>query len=242
VTGGDIKAGYPLSDTLSTFWMYKYEKKHIFDVSETLTLVPETNSTTSSVTASLNRNTTDYRLDPSRGMTNGLSVEYAGLVGTNKFIRYHADSAVFFPLPWSTVLSFRGSLGYIQEMGREIPIDEKFYLGGINSLRGYESRSVSPMDANGNRIGGDKMTTLTTEYTFPLLSEVKMKGVLFFDAGNSYGEGQELFSSFRTSYGAGIRWNSPLGPLRLEYGIPINPRKGIDDEGGRFEFSIGGFF
>jgi outer membrane protein insertion porin family len=242
VTGGDVKAGYPLSDTLSTFWIYKYEDKLIFDVSDTIEVQPETTSTTSSITASLNRNTTDYRLDPSKGMVNSLSVEYAGLGGTNKFLKYHADSALFFPAPWSTVFSLRGALDYIQDIGKDIPIDEKYYLGGINSIRGYEGRSVSPVDENGNYIGGTKSATFNVEYIFPLLQEVKMKGVIFFDAGNSYATEQEMFSSFRTSYGAGIRWNSPLGPLRLEYGIPINPRDGIDDEGGRFEFSIGGFF
>jgi outer membrane protein insertion porin family len=242
VTGGDIKAGYPLTDTLSTFWVYKYEDKYIYDMSPTLEVPPEETATTSSVTASLSRNTTDYRLDPSKGMTNNVSVEYAGLGGTSKFIRSHVDSAVFFPAFWSTVFSLRGQIGLIQENGEDIAIDEKYYLGGINTIRGYESRTVCPVDANGNYIGGVKMAVANVEYTFPLLQEVKMKGVIFFDAGNSYGTGQDMFSSFRTSYGAGIRWNSPLGPLRLEYGIPINPREGIDDKGGRFEFSIGGFF
>jgi outer membrane protein insertion porin family len=242
VTGGDIKAGYPLSDTLSTFWIYKYEDKYIFDVSPTLEVVPETTSTTSSITASLTRNTTDYRLDPSRGMLNNVSLEYAGLGGSNKYIRYQADSALFFPFPWSTVLALRGALGYIQDIGTEISIDDKYYLGGITTIRGYEPRTICPVDANGNYIGGVKMVVANIEYIFPLLKEVNMKGLVFLDAGNSYGDDQEWFSSWRTSYGAGIRWNSPMGPLRLEYGIPINPRDGIDDPGGRFEFSIGGFF
>ena len=80
------------------------------------------------------------------------------------------------------------------------------------------------------------------ELTFPILQEAGVKGVVFFDYGNAYGESEKMFSSFRMSYGAGIRWASPIGPLRLEYGFPINPRAGIDSNNGRFEFSIGSLF
>ncbi|WP_298268188.1 outer membrane protein assembly factor BamA [Geobacter sp.] len=257
-TGGDIKAGHPLGDTMSTLWMYKYEDKKIFNVSQALRVVPETTSTTSSIYASITRNTTDYRLDPTTGMVNNLSVELAGLGGTNRFARYFADTSVFFPMKWNTVLSLRGAIGYIQGIGKDIPIDEKFFAGGISTLRGYEGRSVSPsiitnienVDQNGQKtttperafIGGDKEAIFNAEYTFPLIKAAGLKGVLFFDAGNVYGENQDMMSSFRMSYGAGIRWTSPLGPLRLEYGIPLNPRDGIDKKSGRFEFSIGSFF
>jgi outer membrane protein insertion porin family len=91
-------------------------------------------------------------------------------------------------------------------------------------------------------VGGDKEAILNVEYTIPLLKDAGLKGVVFFDAGNVYGENQDIFSSFQMSYGAGIRWVSPMGPLRLEYGIPLNPRDGIDKSSGRFEFSIGSFF
>ncbi|BDV42534.1 outer membrane protein assembly factor BamA [Geotalea uraniireducens] len=258
-TGGDIKAGYPLSDTMSTLWMYKYEDKQIYDISQALRLVPETSSTTSSIYLSLTRNTTDYRLDPTTGMINNLSIEFAGLGGTNRFLRYFGDTTVFFPCKWETVLSLRGSLGYVQGLGKDVPIDERFYAGGISTLRGFEGRSVSPyiltdvQSTSQNSgavtsslerafVGGDKEAIFNAEYTIPLLKDAGLKGVLFFDAGNVYGENQSMFSSVLMSYGAGIRWISPLGPLRLEYGIPLNPRDGIDKKSGRFEFSIGSFF
>lgn len=258
-TGGDIKAGYPLSDTMSTLWMYKYEDKQIYDISQALRLVPETSSTTSSIYLSLTRNTTDYRLDPTTGMINSLSIEFAGLGGTNRFLRYYGDTTLFFPCKWETVLSLRGSFGYIQGLGKDVPIDERFYAGGISTLRGYEGRSVSPyiltdvQSTSQNSgavtsslerafVGGDKEAIFNAEYTIPLLKDAGLKGVLFFDAGNVYGENQSMFSSILMSYGAGIRWISPLGPLRLEYGIPLNPRDGIDKKSGRFEFSIGSFF
>ncbi len=262
-TGGDVKAGYQLSDTLSTFWLYKLEKKNISHESLALQetrrrnpeLMSELETTTSSITASITSNTTDYRLDPSSGMTNSLSVEYAGLSGTNRFIKYIAQSSLFFPAGYGGVGMLRGTFGHIQSTGSKLPIDEKFYLGGINTLRGYQNRTVSPFVptprydlVNGDTIaedraylGGNTEVILNAEYTIPLLKEAKVKGVLFFDAGNSVDGIGNSFDKFLTSYGFGIRWFSPMGPLRLEYGIPINPRPGID-KGGKFEFSIGTFF
>ncbi|MBJ6801687.1 outer membrane protein assembly factor BamA [Geomonas sp. Red259] len=266
-TGGDIKAGYPLSDTVSTFWLYKYEIKDIFDESPELrksindgaVLEPEKKSTTSAVIASISRNTTDYRLDPSIGMMNSLSIEFAGLGGSNRYVKYITENTLFHPLFYG-VGSVRGTLGYVQSYGgKEIPIDEKFYLGGISSLRGFSSRTVSPFktttvfdkDANGyadkpkdNRVylGGSIEAVANVEWTFPLLKDAGLKGVLFFDAGNSDNSFDKTFGTVLTSYGGGIRWYSPIGPLRLEYGVPINPREGIDNKKGKFEFSIGSIF
>ena len=265
-TGGDVKAGYPISDTLSTFWLYKYEEKEIFDESPGLLanihsgaiVAPEATSTTSSILASISSNTTDYRPDPTTGMMDTLSVEFAGLGGTNRFLRYITEHTLFYPVAWGSVASLRGTLGYIQGLGKDVPIDEKFYLGGINSLRGYSSRTVSPtrnnvilsrdLDGNitsvSNRVylGGEVEAVANLEYTFPLLKEAGLKGVVFFDAGNSDDTFKGTFSNILTSYGAGIRWFSPIGPLRLEYGIPINPREGIDKSSGKLEFSIGSIF
>ena len=80
------------------------------------------------------------------------------------------------------------------------------------------------------------------EYQFPLLKDAGLKGLLFFDVGNAYSGIQDIFTKVQASYGFGIRWFSPIGPLRLEYGIPVNPREGIDKASGRLEFSIGSFF
>ena len=101
---------------------------------------------------------------------------------------------------------------------------------------------------NGNQynervyLGGNKEVFGTTELTFPLLQDVGVKGVVFFDYGNSFVENRDLIKTMLMSYGGGIRWASPMGPLRLEYGIPVNPRRDIDSKSGRFEFSIGSLF
>ncbi|MDD3293948.1 MAG: outer membrane protein assembly factor BamA [Geobacteraceae bacterium] len=245
VTGGDIKAGYKISDRLSTFWMYKYEVKSLFDLSEAYQknpiLLGETSGTVGSLYGSISLDTTDYRLDPSKGFTGSFSAEYAGLGGNQRFTRFIGQSGYYFPMLWKTVLSVRGELGYMMRSGKEIPIDEKFYLGGINTIRGYSSRTVSPI-VNGVYVGGVKEAILNVDYIFPIVKDFGLKGVAFFDAGNSYASGEQYFSKMLMSYGLGIRWYSPMGPLRLEYGFPVNPRDGIDNRSGRFEFSIGGFF
>lgn len=262
LTGGDIKTGYPLSDFTGLFFMYKYEIKDIFkptDAYKSFNQQDQENyplgtTATSSVFGSINRNSTDYRLDPSTGMINSLSVEYAGLGGDNKYARYITDHTWFYPLYKRLIFSTKLTLGYIQEVGKPVPIDEKFYLGGIFSLRGYKSRTVSPTknqlskDINGISstdvvyLGGDKEIFGNAELSFPLISDVGVKGVLFFDYGNAQNSFGKLFEPLYTSYGGGIRWASPIGPLRLEYGIPVNPRKGLDSKSGRFEFSIGSMF
>lgn len=262
-TGGDIKGGYQFSDTLSTFLMYKFEKKNLSKESLALQqtrqkypdLVSEPDTTTSSISASITRNTTDYRLDPTTGMTNSLSVEYAGLGGTSRYLRYIGQTSQFFPAGFGGVFMLHGTLGHIQSMGRNVPIDEKFYLGGIGTLRGYGGRTVSPYvltptpdTATGvivaqerAYIGGDSEFVFNAEYTLPLLKDAGLKGVVFFDMGNSMDGIGNLFSSLLKSYGFGIRWFSPIGPLRLEYGIPLDRREGID-KNGKLEFSIGSFF
>jgi outer membrane protein insertion porin family len=206
-------------------------------------------TTTSAVFSSITHNNTDYRMDPSLGFIDSFSAEYAGLGGNNKFARFITDHTYFHPLYKKLIASSKLTLGYIAEVGQPIPIDEKFYLGGIGSLRGYESRTVSPTrlnltGINNNAsiyIGGEKEFFGNVELTFPLIAEAGLKGVLFFDYGNSFTNTSQAFPLL-TSYGAGIRWSSPIGPLRLEYGIPLTPRKGVDSSSGRLEFSIGSMF
>jgi outer membrane protein insertion porin family len=249
LTGGDIKAGYPITDFIGTFWMYKYEIKDIYNPTNLYLLYnaidpgnyPLSHTTTSSMYASITNNTTDFRFDPSTGMVNTLSTEYAGLGGNNKYVREIFDNTFYYPLWWKFVVSTKVTIGAIQQAGGPIPIDEKFYLGGIGTLRGYEARTVCPID-NGLYVGGERELFGNLELKFPLLPEFGVKGVAFFDYGNAWSGGKLLPQTMYMSYGAGIRWASPMGPLRLEYGIPVNPRSGVDNKSGRFEFAIGSMF
>ncbi|MCK9171971.1 MAG: outer membrane protein assembly factor BamA [Desulfuromonas sp.] len=263
-TGGQIKLGVPLSYENRLFFVYKYEQKEIYDVdpwSSVYIRSQEGRSTVSSLYASISRNTTDFRPDPSRGYMSEFSVEYAGLGGTERFVKTIADHRHFFPLMWDWVFSPHGQIGYLTEIGgQELPLDERFYLGGINTMRGFDTREVGPWqprgypqyDESGNLIGyapseterdyigGVKVAFFNFELIFPLLKDAGLKGVLFVDVGNAWGEGEEYFSDMRYSAGAGIRWNSPLGPLRLEWGYNLDPYDYEDKS--KFDFSIGKFF
>jgi outer membrane protein insertion porin family len=217
-------------------------------------------SSISAISASLNRNTTDYRLDPSRGYVSSAAIEFAGIGGTEKFAKYDLDHRHFFPWKWGTVFSVHGHLGYIQEVGgEEVPLDERFFLGGLNTIRGFETREVGPRvrriaeqidPATGapiavltdefDFIGGEKAAYFNFEYVFPLLKDMGLKGLVFFDTGNAWAEDESYFSDMRYSVGGGIRWFSPMGPLRLEWGYNLDPQE--DEDASQFEFSIGKFF
>jgi outer membrane protein insertion porin family len=261
-TGGDVKAGFPVMKDLRAFFIYRYEDKDIFDIDPSASDAIQDQagkSTISSISGTLTRDTTDYRLDPTRGSISAISAEFAGLGGTEDFAKYEVDHRYFIPFKWGTVFSIHGHLGYIQEIGgKEIPIDERFFLGGLNSLRGFVPREVGPRvkqktttvnpetgevtssSSDYEYLGGDKEAFFNFEYVFPLIKDMGIKMVTFFDTGNAWGSGEDFFSSMRYSVGTGIRWFSPMGPLRLEWGYNLDPKEG--EPHSDFQFAIGRFF
>jgi outer membrane protein insertion porin family len=265
LTGADIKGGYPINDFIGTFLMYKYEVKDLYNPQQAYQVFNNADpdsfplgvTTTSSIMASFTHNNTDYRLDPSTGFIDTVSAEFAGVGGNNKFARYIMDNTWFYPLAKKLTFSTKLVFGYISEVeGQLVPIDEKFYLGGIYSLIGYKARTVSPVNHLGLAnvingapsdqvvyLGGNKEVFGNAEISYPLIADVGIKGILFFDYGNSTSDSYaKMFGSLLMSFGGGISWASPLGPLRMEYGVPVNPRPGLDNPGGRFEFAIGSLF
>jgi outer membrane protein insertion porin family len=89
-------------------------------------------------------------------------------------------------------------------------------------------------------VGGEKELFFNFEYIFPILKETGIRGVVFFDAGNAYKKSESFFSDIRTSAGFGIRWQSPFGPLRLEFGINLDPED--DEDTSEFHFTMGSMF
>ncbi|MBN2429329.1 MAG: outer membrane protein assembly factor BamA [Deltaproteobacteria bacterium] len=244
-TGGDLKFGFPLDFfDLRSFLVYRFEKKEISDVDDDASFYIREQagtSTLSAVTASLTRDTLDYRLDPSKGSISTASVEYAGLGGTENFLKYRVNSRHYFPLFWGTVFSINGEIGYLQKTTDEqLPIDEKFFLGGLNSLRGFAVREVGPRDpVTCDFYGGTKEAFFNFDFIFPLIKDIGMKGVVFFDTGNAWEE-EDYFSKMRYSVGAGIRWASPMGPLRIEWGFNLDPEE--YESNSEIDFSIGRMF
>lgn len=245
-TGGSIRAGHPVSRNSKAFLTYRYEEQEILNINTLIVAeddpwIQARESTLSSVTAEWIRNSTDFYQDPSRGGITKLSLEYAGLGGTEDFVKSIAEHRHFFPLFWGTVFSIHGEMGYVVSTNSDdVSITEKFFLGGIRTLRGFENREVSPTDENGNFIGGEKMGYFNFEYLFPIVKDLGLKGVLFYDTGNAWADDEEYFSDMRSSVGAGIRWQSPMGPLRFEWGYNLSPRD--NEKQSIFEFTIGRAF
>ncbi len=197
---------------------------------------------TSSMTFSVKRDSRDKLWNTSTGSINEGLIQYAGLGGDEEFTKYRLRTAWFFPMFWNTVFMVQGRWGYIQNRG-QLSVFQKFFLGGINTVRGFDYNTISPTDPpndpNGDLVGGNKMMCYNFEYTFPLLKEQGVTGLVFIDAGNVFSEDQDwTFSGIRRSAGGGIRWYSPIGPLRLEYGFNLDPQG--NESSGKFEFSVGG--
>ncbi|MCP4683475.1 MAG: outer membrane protein assembly factor BamA [Desulfobacterales bacterium] len=255
--GTRISFGYPLTKNRLTRATVRYGLDHSDisgvpdDASEEVREM-EGQNVTSSITLGISRDSRDEPWNTHKGSLNSFSVEYAGgvLGGDVYFTKYRLRSAWYFPLFWNTVFLAAGNCGYVQKSsGGKLPIYQKFQLGGMSSVRGFDYGDISPRDeATGDRVGGEKMMYFNFEYRFPLLTEQGIVGLVFFDAGNVLTDADNTlpeddsfaFDDLRKSVGGGIRWYSPMGPLRLEYGKNLDPQEG--EKSGRWEFSVGGLF
>jgi outer membrane protein insertion porin family len=241
--GFGISFGKKFGEYWSGNIAYNFENADITNVTEKASRIIQEQKgsrVTSSITPSLARDSRDNFLDPSRGSRNSLYITYAGLGGTNKFFKSELDSAWHFPIG-STSVMLRGRFGYAAGIGKkELPLYERFYIGGIYSVRGLGFGGAGPKDpATGDPIGGKEELIFNTEYIFPLISEIRLKGVVFFDAGNSY-DSLNNFGHLRYTTGTGIRWISPVGPIRIEWGYNLDKKTG--EQPSRFEFAFGTFF
>ena len=242
-TGFGVSLGKGFLEYWRGAMAYGLESATIFDVAEDAPEIirrQEGRRTTSSLTPSIVRDSRDSRLDPSRGSRNSLYLTYAGIGGTNYFIKSGVDSAWYFPLGSPTIM-LRGRFGHATGIwGEELPLYERFYVGGIHTVRGLRPGEAGPKDEEtGDKIGGTEKLVFNAEYIFSLIREVRLKGLVFFDAGNAYESFRE-FGSLRYTTGAGVRWISPVGPIRLEWGYNLDRRPG---EGrSRLEFILGTFF
>jgi outer membrane protein insertion porin family len=245
--GGGLRSGFPLVGRTRAFLSYKYETITISDALPTASFIILESvgiSTTSSVTGTIRRDTRDNFADPTQGSDNSVSLEYAGgvLGGTNDFTKYGANSAWWVTPFWSSTFTTRGRIGYLQgREGSNVPLFERYRLGGIYSVRGFKAWTIGPVAPNGEVIGGDKELLFNLEWIFPLIRQLKIKGLVFFDAGNAWDVAQPfLDGGLRTSVGLGFRWLSPMGPLRLEWGYNLQPKPGESQSA--WEFAVGTAF
>jgi len=284
--GGSTTWGYELSGLAPT-WSFarKLEDVRLFAtytneyvrVTQAAGAAPIANyyrsGTTSSVRLSLQLDRRDNRLFPTAGYYASLSAEVAPpflapqkLFGSsvNLFTRYTADLRYYQPIAFGLVGRVRLSAGLIDawDSSHPLPISELYYLGGIQSVRGYRifsiapTRSVAASPGPGSEtvpleVGGHSQLIANFELEMPLVEKMGIRFVAFYDMGNAFEE--RKFSdpavpySLYKSWGLGLRWFSPLGPLRFEWGFPLNRRRDqrtgqYKDQSVDFQFTIGSFF
>ncbi len=244
--GGGVRFSYPIFRNTRAYLGYIYEDADIEDIDEDAAKSIkelEGRNVESSVTATIEYDTRNRLFNPSEGQKHSISIQYAGLGGDIAFTKYEGQLGFYLPLFWETVGVVHAEGGFIKKAsGGKLPDYEKFYLGGINSMRGFDWRDISLTDEDGADIGGDAFVQLNLEYVFPLVKKAGLNGVIFYDTGNVYGdEGHIDLTDLRESAGWGIRWYSPMGPIRLEYGYILDPQ-GDEEEAGKWEFSMGANF
>lgn len=242
--GGDIRASYPLTEFLTLSGVYRLENVTISNISPTASrdLKDQEGTTLNSVVElMLARDTRDNIFEPTKGSRNSLEFMFAGLGGDTQFYKMIAESAWFVPLPvFNLVWAVRGLFGMAEGWGgQEVPIFERFFLGGATTLRGQRTRSVAPKDAQGEVIGGDKELLFNTELLIPVFARFRL--ALFFDAGNAYGFGTEFDpTNLRYATGVGVRFFSPLGPMRLDLGYNLDKQPG--EKSWQVNFTVGAPF
>ncbi len=285
-TGGSLTWGYELSG-LQAYWPFArrledmrlfatYTNEYVDVTSSTLATTAReqfASGTTSSLRLSLQWDKRDNRIFPSNGFFLSGSSEFAppllaprALFGAqvNLFTRYTLDARIYRPFLFGVIARAKLTLGLIKDWDKNhpVPISELYFVGGINSVRGYPYLSIAPRanvasvhapdsTTSSVPVGGDKQVVVNLELEFPLFPNVGVRGVLFSDFGNAFAPGQysdpNVSWSLYKSVGIGFRWFSPIGPLRFEWGFPLNRRR--DPVTGRyldapldFQFTIGNFF
>lgn len=242
--GGDLRLGKKLGEFLRGDVMYKLEETNIFDVSENasdLIKKEEGKNTVSSMTFALTRDTRNHVFLPTKGMINTFSVEYAGgILGADRdFYKYYTKNSLYVGLPMDLVLRLSAQAGLVDNFGDsdEVPIFERYFLGGANTVRGFKYRDVGPKDNTGEPIGGKLMFACSAEVTFPIIQNIR--GAVFYDAGNVWEDtGDFDLGDLDCGAGVGIRLNLPIGPIRLDLGFPIEKDEYVDYDN-RLHFNIG---
>ena len=236
ITGGGLRFGKELTDKIRLDVNYKLETVDIYNVSDDASFYiteQKGKKTTSAISFSPSMDTRDDYFNPRRGGKHTLFIQNAGgvLGGDNYFVKVTGSTSWFFPLPLNTTLNLRGQAGMIAPYGgKKLPIYEKFFVGGLQTIRGFQYGRAGPLDKNNEPVGAKYMAIFNTEWIFPLSREIGLKGALFFDIGKAWGveASQDINrnSGIKMAVGPGIRWFSPFGPIHIDIGFNLSPKKG----------------
>ena len=259
----DLEPGFSILDHLNGGIGYTFFRSKVTDVENDAPLSIEPGaSTTSAVTPRLSYDTRNHFFSPTAGTRSTLSVKLAGLGGDNRFMRSDFSMAWYYPIlanfDWgeSFALMLGGRIGYADSWTeRELPLFERYFAGGINSVRGYEYRTLGPRECprddpgcddpetEGEAVGGNKQLILKTELHFPIANQWGFRGSFFFDQGQAFGPTENIsIEELKRSVGLAMQWQSPIGPVRLSWAFPVNAEPTDRKELLGFAFgTVGGF-
>jgi outer membrane protein insertion porin family len=249
-TGADIRLGREISEYVKGDIAYRFERIDISDIDPTATSElkkEEGKNNISSIEMGLGLDNRDNVFNPTRGvlLTGNFDIAGGAFGGDKDFYKFHTRASRYFPLLRDSVLELRARLGLADAYGdsNDIPIYKRFFAGGAYSIRGYEERMVGPIDPSSkDALGGNSLLVGNIEYTYPLFDFLRLAS--FYDVGNVWRKLSDVGSGgFKSGIGFGLRIKTPIGPIRLDYGIPLNKQAGEDEKkSGRIHFSMGGGF
>ena len=258
--GFDIFMRKPITNFLSVKLDYTIQEIDIYNIntniisSELQNLINQegTDNLESRVTLGLTYDTRDSAFLTRKGTRIDFTSYVAGgpLGGSVEVYGFDLDAAQYFHLPYDTILLLNGEVASVSNWGSGsiVPIFDRLYLGGASTLRGFKFRDVGPKDGTGDAIGGNTLARFTIEYTIPIIERVRF--AVFYDGG-FVNPGSWSFSpekvpttkgrfsgGFNQDIGVGVRLDLPIGPLRLDYGFPIE-EDSFSSKSGQFQFSVG---
>jgi outer membrane protein insertion porin family len=243
--GGALRLGREFSDYWRAGSFYRLQKIEITDIEETATADFKKeggDNTLSTLGLSATFDTRDNVFEPHRGIVFYNSFECTGgPLGADKdFTKIWNATTYFLPLFKNSVLMFKARSGIENPFGNsdEVPVYERFFAGGADSIRGYNERKVGPIDpSTEDPIGGEAIFIGNVEYLYPLWKYIR--AAAFVDTGNVWRRMEDFGSgNLKTGVGVGLRVKTPLGPFKLDYGYPLKVAPGEESKQGQFHFSF----
>jgi outer membrane protein insertion porin family len=262
-----LEARKPVNSYVYTTLGYRLERLDIFNVATSISqnLAQELGAQTKSqIYTSVVFDRRDNPLLTRNGQRVTISPYVAGgpLGGNDQIYGWNVEASQYFHMWWDTILLLNGEIATVNNWGggSDVRIFDRLFLGGSNNLRGFDYRDVGPKDFNKEPLGGKSMARTTVEWTFPIIE--KARGAIFYDIGfvnpDAWDFSEETqfipakprpigstkpprvpisYNNIASDFGFGIRLDLPIGPLRLDYGIPV--QKAGTTGSGKFNFSVG---